>query len=252
MSLRPVARLLLLACAAAPLLAAQTAGSSSAPQPAAPTVDSGLAALRAGRPAEALGIFRQVLTADPDNAVADLYAATAALEQYNGPLAVQYAEKARQLDPQSWKIHTTLVAAYAAAGMKQQRDDERAVLAKLHTSGAPDARAASGFLLEMFQVDSLQVNAVQYFEPIGKFHTYYRFLVRDAATHASREIDVESNDFDQKSWAASHRAQAVAGDRQFQITDAAGTADFRMFSGKPDYDAIRAMVVGILQEQSAR
>jgi tetratricopeptide (TPR) repeat protein len=244
-----VARFLLLTGLSGFALHAQTTPTPPA-TPATSPVDQGLAALRAGQPATALGIFQQILTADPNNAVADLYASTAALEQYDGQLAVEYAEKARQLDPQSWKIHTTLVAAYASAGMKQKRDDERALLAKLHATGAPDARQASGFLLEMFQVGSLEVNAVQYFEPVGRFRTYYRFLVHDSATHASREIEIQSNEFDEKSWAAVHPAQAADGDRQFQITDAAGTRDYRTFSGKPDYDEIRAMIVNILQEKT--
>jgi tetratricopeptide (TPR) repeat protein len=244
-----VARFLLLAGLSGFALAAQT---TPTPLATAGTsaMDRGLAALRAGQPARALGIFQQILAGDPNNAVADLYASTAALEQYNGPLAVEYAEKARQLDPQSWKIHTTLVAAYAGAGMKQQRDGERTLLAKLHATGAPDARRANGFLLEMFQVGPLQVNAIQYFEPMGKFHTYYRFLVHDPATHANREIDVQSNDFDEKSWAAAHAAQAAQGERRFQVTDADGTRDYRTFSGKPDYDEIRAMIVNILQEKT--
>lgn len=243
----PITSLVLFCLCAGPL-AAQAAGAPQA-APATQTVDTGLAALRSGQPAQALTIFQQILAADPNNAVANLYAATAALEQYNGPLAVQYAEKARQIDPQSWKIHTTLVAAYAAAGMKQQRDDERAQIAKLHTTGAPDARKANGFLLEMFQVGSLQVNAIQYFEPMGRFHTYYRFLVHDPATKANREIDVQSNDFDEKSWEQTHQVQAAQGERHFQLTDASGTTDYRTFAGKPDYDAIRAMVVGILHTQ---
>jgi tetratricopeptide (TPR) repeat protein len=249
MKLPLVARLLLLACLAPAPLTAQTAGAP----PAAPTIDQGLAALRAGQPAQALAIFQQILAADPNNAVADLYAATAALEQYNGLLAVEYAEKARQLDPQSWKIHTTLVAAYAAAGMQQQRDDERALLAKLHATGAPDARGAKGFLLEMFRVGSAQVSAIQYFEPMGKFHTYFRFLVHveGQADSRSSEIDVQSNDFDEKSWERTHAAETAQGQRHFQLTDAAGTTTYRSFSGKPDYDPIRAMVVTILQTQPA-
>jgi tetratricopeptide (TPR) repeat protein len=249
MKLPPVSHLLLLACLAASSVSAQTAGAPQTTQPSTPTVDQGLAELEAGQPAQALAIFQQILAADPNNAVADLYAATAALEQYNGSLAVQYAEKARQLDPQSWKIHTTLVAAYAAAGMLQQRDDERALLAKLHATGASDARQANGFLLEMFRVGSLQVNAIQYFEPVGKFHTYYRFLSRDPATREKREIDVQSNDFDEKSWEQTHAAQAGQGERHFQLTDGGGTTDYRTFSGKPDYDQIRAIVVAILRTQ---
>jgi tetratricopeptide (TPR) repeat protein len=241
MKLPPAAIALLLAFT--PALSSQTA------KPPTPTVDQGLAALNSGQPAQALNLFQQILAADPDNAVAELYAATAALMQYNGPLAVQYAEKAHQLDPQSWKVHTTLVAAYAAAGMRQQRDDERALLAKLHATGAPDAREAKGFLLEMFKVGSVEVSAIQYFEPVGRFHTCYRFLVHDPSTQARHEIDVQSNDFDEKSWEQTHAAEASQGERHFQLTDAIGATDYRTFSGKPDYDPIRAMVVAILQSQ---
>lgn len=225
---------------------------AQATPPAAPNLDQGLAALRSGQPGQALGIFQQILAADPNNAVANLYAATAAMEQYNGPLAVQYAEKARDIDPKSWKIHTTLVAAYAAAGMKAQRDQERAKLTELHNSGAPEARQANGFLVEMFPVGTARVDAVQYFRPVGKFHTYFRFIVHQPDKSAApQEIEVQSNDFDQKSWAQAHPAQAAAGERQFQITDAAGNKDYRMFSGKPDYDAIRAMVVEVLKQSLA-
>lgn len=250
MKIAPFAAIVLMACAGRWGGAlGQAAPPASPSSGAAPTVSQGLAHLQAGEPTQALAAFQQIVAADPNNAVATLYAATAALEVYNGTLAVQYAEKARQLDPQSWKVHTTLVAAYAAAGMKQQRDQERTTLEQLHATGAADARQANGFLLEMFQAAGAQVEAIEYFEPMGKFHTYYRFLVRDATTHARREIDVQSNEFDEKSWEQTHAAQAAQGERHFQLTDASGTADYRTFSGKPDYDSIRAMVVAILQTQ---
>ena len=241
----------LFAASLALALAASTAPprQSAPPSPAhPPTPDQALAALASGQPAAALADYRQILAADPGNAVACLYASTAAMELYDGALAVQYAEKARQLDPQSWKVHTTLVAAYASAGMKAQRDRERGILAQLHSTGAPDARKASGFLLEMFPAGPAHVEAIQYFAPVGKFHTYYRFLIHQPGVPA-REIDIQSNDFDETSWEQTHAAQAAAGERHFQLTDATGTADYRTFSGKPDYDQIRAMVIAILQAQ---
>lgn len=251
-------------------LAAQTgavpAAGAAAPTSAGAGVAAGLAALHAGQSREALADFQQVLKADPSNAPANLYAATAALELYEGPLAVQYAENARQLDPNDWKVDTTLVAAYAAAGMKQQRDDLRAQLRALHIAGnagsteanARDARLASGFLLEMFPVQShgaaYQVDAIEYFEPMGELRTYYRFLVRQADGRRVWEIDVQSNDFDEQSWAQAYPAEAAAGERQFQLTGhgegaQGGEVDYRMFSGKPDYDAFRAMVVEALQSR---
>ncbi len=246
-------------------LAAQSGVAPGAAPASTPSVDvaAGLAALHGGKSREALADFQQAISADPSNAAANLYAATAALELYQGPLAVQYAEKARQLDPNDWKVDTTLVAAYAEAGMKQQRDALRTQLRALHTAMSEDAhvrdaRLASGFLLEMFPVEShrtaYQVDAVEYFEPMGEMRTYYRFLVRQADGRLVWEIDVESNDFDERSWAQAHPGDAAAGERQFQLTGhgegaQSSEVDYRMFSGKPDYDAFRAMVVAILEQQ---
>ena len=217
-----------------------------------PSLAQGLAALQANDSRKALADFQTVLQSDPNNTAANLLASTAAVELFQGPLAVQYAERAKQLDPRNWKIHTTLVAAYSSAGMKEQRDGERALLEEMHKTGASDARLATGFLVEMFPVAAYRVDAVEYFEPVGKFHTYYRFLVRQADGHRVWEIDVESDDFDQKSWAAAHGERAGAGERQFQVTghgDDGNSVDYRVFSGKPDYDNIRVMVVEILRSR---
>lgn len=224
----------------------------AAPSAAATAISQGLAALQTNQPRLALTNFQQALEADPNSAAANLLASTAAVELYQGPLAVQYAEKARQLDSQNWKIHTTLVAAYSAAGMKPQRDQERAILEQFHRVGPADARQATGFLLEMFPDGATRVDAIEEFEPTGKFHTWYRFLLHQPNGRRFWEIDVQSNDFDQRSWAAAHAAEAAKGERQFQIVghgDRNQEVDYRMFSGQPDYDAIRAMVLQILKER---
>lgn len=231
---------------------------------AAPTVQTALAALRSGQNAQALAAFQRILAANPASAAANLYAAAAALELYNGPLAVQYAEKARRLDPHDWKVDTTLVAAYAAAGDRQQRDALREQLRRLHSSAGPadaDARLASGFLLEMFPVAyrpasgapaTYHVDAIEYFQPMGELRTYYRFLVRRGAGPRIWEIDVQSDRFDEASWAQAHPADAASGMRQFQLNGHSGSApqvDYRMMTGKDDYDAFRARVVHILETQ---
>ncbi|HZZ38026.1 MAG TPA: hypothetical protein VFE06_02770 [Acidobacteriaceae bacterium] len=230
-----------------------TSAPATAPSSSPATaIAQGLAALQTNQPRQALANFQQALQADPNNASANLLASTAAVELYQGPLAVQYAEQARQLDPQDWKIHTTLVAAYSAAGMKSQRDQERTTLRQLHQSGPPDARHATGFLLEMFPDGAHRIDAIEEFEPMGKFHTYYRFLVHQPDGRRFWEIDVQSNDFDQRSWAAAHPGDAAHGDRQFQLvghSDNNQEVDYRMFSGQADYDAIRAIVVEILKER---
>jgi tetratricopeptide (TPR) repeat protein len=252
---------LLLACLVPACgLGQSAAGPGVMPAPAAPrtasgegpTLAQGMSALRDNQAREALSAFQRVLASDPDNIAANLLASTAAVELFQGPLAVQYAEKAAHLDPRNWKIHTTLVAAYSAAGMKQQRDHERELLHEMHQSGAPDARLATGFLLEMFPLGTGRVDAIEYFEPMGRFHTYFRFLVRQADGKRVGEIDVQSDDFDQKSWAEAHAAEAAAGERQFQLTghgDDNQEVDYRMFSGKLDYDDVRVMVVEALRKR---
>lgn len=223
------------------------------PVPASSSTEQGVAELKVNRPEQALAGFQSVLQSDPNNVAANLYAASAALALYKGDLAVQYAEKARQLAPNDWKIHTTLVAAYAAAGKKQQRDEERAILHKLHSDpSAPEAAQTSGFLLEMFPVKQYKVEAVEYFKPVGKFHIYYRFILRNAQGKRIWQIDAESNDFDQASWAKAHPDLAAAGQRQFQVVADSSDIhyDYRLFSGTPDYDTIRAQVVQVIQSRA--
>jgi tetratricopeptide (TPR) repeat protein len=254
---------LALAAAVTAAAFAQQAKAPASPAPAASTapaaniqIDSvrqGIAALKAGQDEQALTAFRQALAANPANEMALLMAADAALNLYRGDAAVEYAEKARQLDPENWKIHTTLVAAYAEAGKRPQRDAERALLRQFHTDPkAKDAEQTSGFLLEMFPVKDYRVEAVEYYKPVEKLHVYYRFLIRDQQRKRVWAIDVESNDFDQSSWAKTYPKQAAEGQRQYQLAGHGKevNVDYRMFSGNPDYDTIRAMVVKVIEAQT--
>jgi tetratricopeptide (TPR) repeat protein len=229
------------------------ATSAAAPQQQSTPIDDGLRYLKANQPQKALAAFQQVLATDPDNATANLLAATAALNLYQGATAVTYAEKAQQLAPNDWRVDTTLVAAYAAAGKTKERDEVRAKLMALHGSAdAPDAMKANGFLLDLFKVGNYRVEAVQYFKPIGKFHTYYRFLVRNQAGRRVWEYELQSDDFSQKSWAEAHPEEAAAGGRQYSLESDTGDThtEYRLFSGDPGYDAVRAVVVSMLQERT--
>ena len=242
---------------AVPFLVVYAQEQSTSPEVSQPTVvsttEKGLGALKANQPQQALDQFELALKTNPDDASANLLAASAALSLYKNDLAVKYAEKARELDPNNWKVHTTLVAAYAGAGMKQQRDQEREILRRLHADpNASDAMQAKGFLLEMFSLKQYRIEAIEYFLPVEKLHIYYRFVIRNVAGKRVWQIDVESNDFDQNSWAKAHPDEVATGKRQFQLVgeDRELHMDYRMFSGAPDYDMIRAQVVGVIQDQT--
>ena len=216
-------------------------------------IDAGLVLLRSNQPEKALAAFQRVLAADPENATANLLAASAALNAYQGTLAVPYAERAQQLAPDDWKVDTTLVTAYAAAGDAKKRDAVRAKLRKLHDDPqAPDALKANGFLLDLFRVKDYRVEVVEYFHPIGKFHLYYRFLVRNMAGKRVWEYDLQSDDFTQKSWAEAHPQEAAVGGRQYSLESDTGDThtEYRLFSGDPGYDAVRTVVVTLLQERT--
>ena len=212
----------------------------------------GAAELRAKHPEQALALLQQAIAADGQSAAANLLAASAELMLYNGVDAVRYGERAQALDPQDWKIHTTLVTAYAMAGDMPHRDAERAYLRKAHEDNTlPDARETSGFLLDRFRAGRYGVDAVEYFHPLGRFNTYYRFLVRNATGARVWVIEINSDSLNQSSWAAAYPREAKQGQRQFQIESEQGPnhTEYRTFSGAPSYDYMKGQVVKIVEAQ---
>ena len=151
----------------------QAPAQASASQSGNADLDAGLQYLKTNQFEKALASFQKVLNADPENATANFLAASAALNLFQGDGAVTYAENARRLAPNDWRVDTTLVTAYAVDGKIAERDAVRAKLVALHNSpDAPDAMKANGFLLDLFKVKKYRVETVQYFKPMGKFHTY--------------------------------------------------------------------------------
>lgn len=231
----------------------QSTPQAGAQQAGATELDEGLQYLKNNQFNKALAAFQKVLDSDPENPTANLLAASAALNLFQGDGAVTYAENARRLAPTDWRVDTTLVTAYAVAGKLKERDAVRAKLVALHDSpAAPDAMKANGFLLDLFKVKNYRVEAVQYFKPIGKFHTYYRFLVRSMAGKRLWEYELQSDDFAQKSWADAHAQEAAAGGRQYTLESDFGDAheEYRLFSGNPTYDEVRAVVLQLLTERT--
>ena len=198
-------------------------------------------------------MLQQAIAAEPDSAPANLLAASAEIALYRGADAVRYAERAQALEPENWKVHTTLVTAYAMAGDAARRDAERALLRKDHENPAlPDARETSGFLLDLFRSGDYRVEAVEYFKPLGRYNTYFRFLIRNAQGARVWTIEVNSDSLNQASWAQAYPKQAAEGQRQFQIESAQGPnhTEYRTFSGAASYDYAKSQVVQILAAQT--
>ena len=230
---------------------AQTA--PSVPQAGTPELAQAENALRAEKPQEALALLKQAIAADPQNAAANLLAASTELSLFEPTEAVRYGERAKALEPGNWKVDTTLVTAYSMAGNTIHRDAERVALHKAHENPAlPEARETNGFLLDRFKAGQYLVDAVEYFRPLGRYNTYYRFLVRDSKGARVWTIEVNSDSLNQASWAEAYSRQAREGQRQFQIESAQGPAhtEYRTFSGAPSYDYMKAQIVKIVEAQT--
>ena len=209
--------------------------------------------LRQHQSEKAFDLLIKIVAANPDDAAANLLAASTAIELNKPELAVTYGERARALEPDNWKVATTLVTAYAMAGKVRERDAERTSLRAVHTAGKElDAKQASGFLLDRFMVKRYRVDAVEYFVPVGKFHIYYCFFVRNSQGQRVWQINAQSDDYNQASWAKAYPRQASEGQRQFQLTGEGNGVrnDYRSFSGSADYDWIKARVVEIINAQT--
>ncbi len=231
------------------MLAAQQPEPASGDVAATNKTEQAITQLAQHQPQRALDLLTQVLSQNPEDAVANLVAAGASIALNQPDRAIAYGEQARRLEQNNWKVDTTLVTAYAMAGKTAERDAMRASLRALHATGKePDAKQASGFLLDHFLVSKRIVDAVEYFAPVGKFHIYYCFFLRDGQGRRVWQINVQSDDFNQASWAKAYPQQAAQGKRQFQITGEGGGVgtDYRSFSGSPDYDWIKARVTELI------
>ena len=216
-------------------------------------MQQGIAALHANQPQQALALFQQAIAGDPQDAAANLLAASTEIALFQPVDAVRYGERALAIEPGNWKVHTMLVTAYAMVGDVPHREAERDFLRKAHGDPAlPDARETSGFLLDRFKAGAYSVDAVEYFKPLGKYNTYYRLIVHNETGARVWTIEVNSDSLKQVSWAQAYPRPAKQGQRQFQIESAPGEThvEYRTFSGAPSYDYVKSQALKILAAQT--
>ena len=92
----------------------------------------------------------------------------------------------------------------------------------------------------------------EYFKPVGRYNTYFRFIIRNAAGAHVWTIEVNSDSLNQSSWALAYPQQAKEGQRQFQIESAQGDVHvgYRTFSGAAAYDYAKSEVIKIVSAQA--
>jgi tetratricopeptide (TPR) repeat protein len=204
---------------------------------------------------EALTGAKAILAANPDSHKANKLIGVVLLDQQKPSEALSYFQKALQLSPDDPTVHGLLLQAYAQSGDKVHRDQERAILLGYHSDGKhPEFAQIPAFLIETIPVGDKIIQATEFYEPAGEFHFYYRFNIFDDDGHIQSFIALESDDADQAFFAEKHPKEAAAGERRFSLDGYSKSADghvnqalYTFFDGQPSYDAVRALVIKLVQ-----
>jgi tetratricopeptide (TPR) repeat protein len=199
---------------------------------------------------------RAILAGSPNSPKANKLVGVVLLDQQKPAQALPYFQKAHSLAPDDPTVHGLLLQAYAQSGDKVHRDEQRSILRGYHSDGKhPNFALVPSFLIETIPVGDKTVQAVEYYEPFGQFHFYYRFNIFDASQHYQGFIALESDDADQPLYARVHPKQAAAGERRFSLDGYSKSADghvtqalYTFYDGQPSYDTVRALVVKLVQE----
>jgi hypothetical protein len=218
-----------------------------------------IASLQSRDFADALTGAKAILAAGPASPKANKLVGVVLLDQQKASDSLPYFEKALQLAPGDPTVHGLLLQAYAQSGDKTRRDQQRAILRGFHTDGKhPQFAQIPSYLIETIPVGDRIVQATEFYEPSGEFHFYYRFNIFDPAGHIQSFIALESDDADQALYAQQHPKQAAAGDRRFSLDGYSKSADgnvtqalYTFYDGQPTYDAVRDLVLKLVQTGKA-
>jgi len=215
-----------------------------------------IASLQARNFDEALSGAKSILAANPDSPKANKLVGVVLLDQQKSADALPYFQKALQLSPDDPTVHALLLQVYAQIGDKTHRDEQRAILRGYHSDGKHPAFAQTpAYLIETIPVGNKTIQAIEFYEPSGQFHFYYRFNIFDSTGKIQSFIALESDDADQVLYAQQHPKEAASGERRFSLDGYSQSADghvtqalYTFYNNQPSYDDVRALVVKLVQE----
>lgn len=160
-------------------------------------------------------------------------------------------------NPHSWLALMLMARVYAETHDVASRDAALSALAALHDSGLHSKlNATQVFLIERIALSNGTMDLYYSLEPWSRYNIYEMARVYNASGQQVRRITLESNDFDQPTWAQQHPQLAAQGLRMFSLDGyteqyaANGRhtqthSTYRFFDGRPAYDAVRDEMVAI-------
>jgi hypothetical protein len=205
----------------------------------------------------ALAILDDVLKQGSHTRNALFSAGSIAMSAGQFPRARDYLLKLRDLEPRSGQVRAALVRANQGLGDLEARDRERRELLRLRGPGGDPALAAEdSFARDEFAVAGCRVVALEFFELKGDRALRYAFLIfRPNSQRPDYRISLGSYAATDAVWRATRKPAPKPGERLFHLDgyfSDGSHATFGMHHPEPGYDAVREMVIKIVQEHEGR
>jgi tetratricopeptide (TPR) repeat protein len=210
--------------------------------------------LLSGNRQQALTEAETILNAHPGNAEASFMIGTLLLDYGKPDEALVCFRNSQAAWPGSTDVHAGLLEAYAETGDRKNRDIERAILRGYHADGHhPTATRTSGIVIERFHAGDKTIEAVEYFDPQGPDHVWYRFTVNDDKGIILGSYAFAADDQDQAAYRQQHPDIAGSTLHRFALESyfAGTSATVGSLDGAPTYDDFRTRIVSIVQSQNS-
>jgi len=217
------------------------------------TFDNVRADILSGNHQQALGEAEAILNAHPGNAEASFMIGTLLLDEGRPEEALVCFRNSQAAWPGSTDVHAGLLEAYAETGDRRDRDIERAILRGYHFDGHhPSAARTSGIVVERFHVGDKLIEAVEYFDPQGPDHVWYRFSEYDEKGQILGSYAFAADDADQNAYRQQHPDIAGSTLHRFALESFfSGTSStVGSIDGAPTYDDFRTRVVSVVQAET--
>lgn len=206
-----------------------------------------------GDRSQALTEAEAILNAHPGNAEASFMIGTLLLDYGKPAEALVCFRNSQAAWPGSTDVHAGLLEAYSETGDRKNRDIERAILRGFHSDGHhPTAARTTGIVIERFHAGDKTVEGVEYFDPQGPDHIWYRFTVSGDKGTILGSLSFAADDPDQTLYHQQHPDVLGSTLHRFalQSSFAGNASTLGTIDGAPTYDDFRTRIVGIVQAET--
>jgi hypothetical protein len=206
--------------------------------------------------ADALVIYKRLLTELPGDAVLSKFASEAALNSGDASFALNIVKPLAQADPDDWQAAALLTRACAESGDTSCRDSGIAHMLDLHRRGITPP-AMRQYTVERVKAGVNILLIRMSLEPWGYYKVYALGQVLDGEGKIFLRATLESNDVEQAEFAQKHPEEASKGIRKFSLDSYLETGlnsqgqrtqthyTYKFFIGQPSYEIVREEFVKI-------